>query len=163
MIGIHRPPSTKNVFYDQMNTLLKERDTKNEIILLWDFNRAQMCNTQVWFEQVIEGPTRRTSSSETLIWLLLIDQKESNLTVWLQDCLTKKMLIGPLMKECLETAIITPAHTRITISTELRNITSQLFPQIYKTVVTGQSSMLSCIEEVMSLFYYLSMFVCSNH
>jgi len=89
LIGIYRPPSSKKCFYDKLNAILRECDSKNEVILLGDFNinwsdkikRKELKHVASKFElqQVIEGPTRITSSSETLIehlhLLTQIDQK----------------------------------------------------------------------------------------
>lgn len=38
MMGIYRPLSTATVLYEKLNSLLKECDAKNEVILLGDFN-----------------------------------------------------------------------------------------------------------------------------
>lgn len=35
---MYRPPGTNNIFYDECKQLLKECDTKLELILLGDFN-----------------------------------------------------------------------------------------------------------------------------
>ena len=75
MIGLYRPRSTKIVFYDKLNALLKECDTKKEIILLGDLNinwsdkikrkELKRVTSNYEFQQIIEGPTRISSSSET--------------------------------------------------------------------------------------------------
>lgn len=68
IIGIYRPPSAKNVFY-KLNSLIKECDTNKEIILLGERSKFD-------FQQVIEGPTRITSCSETLIDLAFTNRSE---------------------------------------------------------------------------------------
>lgn len=74
------------MFYDKLNILLKECDTNKERILLGDFNinwsdkakrkdlKRVMSNFD--FQQVVEGPTRITNSSETLIDLVFTNRPE---------------------------------------------------------------------------------------
>ena len=38
LIGMYRPPSTKSVFFDQFNSMLRECDFGKEVILMGDFN-----------------------------------------------------------------------------------------------------------------------------
>ena len=41
IIGMYRPPSTKSVFFDQFNNMLREWDFGKEIILMGDFNMSR--------------------------------------------------------------------------------------------------------------------------
>ena len=85
VIGMYRPPSTKTVFYDNLNALLKECDTKNHTNTIDHFNinwsdktkRKELKRvTSIFeFQQIIEGPTRITSSSETLNYLAFTNRE----------------------------------------------------------------------------------------
>ena len=100
LIGMYRPPSASNAFYAELQALLKECDTKNEVILLGDLNinwldksnRRQLKSllTNLNFTQLIKGPTRLTTSSETCIDLVFSNkceriQKTFNMITGLSD------------------------------------------------------------------------------
>ena len=100
LIGMYRPPSASNAFYVALQALLKECDTKNEVILLGDLNinwldksnRRQLKSLLTNFNltQLIKGPTRLTTSSETCIDLVFTNkceriQKVYNMMTGLSD------------------------------------------------------------------------------
>ena len=86
LIGMYRPPSASNAFYAELQALHKECDMKNEVILLGDLNinwldksiRKQLKSllTNFNFTQLIKGPTRLTTSSETCIDLVFSNKCE---------------------------------------------------------------------------------------
>lgn len=100
VIGIYRPPGAKSVFFEELNTLVKECNSKKEIMLLGDFNinwldkvkrKVLKGMANVFdFQQVIEGPSRITATSETLIDLVFTNRpdrikKSYNLVTGLSD------------------------------------------------------------------------------
>lgn len=100
LIGMYRPPSASNAFYVELQALLKECDTRNEVILIGDLNinwldksnRRQLKSllTNFNFTQLIKGPTRLTTSSETCIDLIFSNkceriQKTFNMITGLSD------------------------------------------------------------------------------
>lgn len=74
ILGIYRPPSTKNAFFEQLKALLRECDFDSEIIILGDFNinwenktdrksLKQLADTL----QLVKGLTRITSANQSYI------------------------------------------------------------------------------------------------
>lgn len=86
IIGMYRPPNTKNTFYDQLHTILTECDLDKETILMGDFNinwenkraRKNLKQTLTKFEfvQLVKGPTRLTPTSKTQIDLVFTNRPE---------------------------------------------------------------------------------------
>lgn len=82
----YRPPSSNNRFYKDLKNILKECDSGKEIILMGDFNinweektnrkalKRITDNSDV--TQLIEGPTRITTSSQTQIDLIFSNRPE---------------------------------------------------------------------------------------
>lgn len=100
LIGIYRPPSASNLFYVELQTILKECNSKKEIILLGDFNvnwndktnhkRLKALTSSFDLLQLIKEPTRITNSSETCIDLVFSNkyeriQKTYNMVTGLSD------------------------------------------------------------------------------
>ena len=86
VICLYRPPKTNSLFYDQLQTILKECDNKKEIIILGDVNlnwsnksdrkRLKEITDKFNFTQLVKGPTRITESSETQIDLVFSNKPE---------------------------------------------------------------------------------------
>ncbi len=86
VVGIYRPPSSSSIFYDHLINLLKGFDRNKEFILVGDFNinwneksnRKKLQEIVCHFDliQLIQGPTRTTSSSETQINLIFSNKPE---------------------------------------------------------------------------------------
>lgn len=82
----YRPPSSNNRFYKDLKNILKECDSGKEIILMGDFNinwedktnrKALKRNTDNFdLTQLISGPTRITTSSQTQIDLIFSNRTE---------------------------------------------------------------------------------------
>lgn len=80
VIGLYRPPTSINVFYDELHSVLKQYNFKKEVILLGDFNinwnvksiRRQLKTLTESFDlvQLIKKPTRITNFSESCIDLV---------------------------------------------------------------------------------------------
>ena len=89
---MYRPPSTKSVFFDQFNNMLRECDFGKEVILMGDFNiiyedkscrktLKQVTNT-FDLTQLVKGPTRVTCCSKTHIDLVLSNKPERVTKYW---------------------------------------------------------------------------------
>lgn len=86
LIVIYRPPSAKNDFFTTFKKLLRACDLKKEVILLGDLNCNWLDKTNrkalkqimdsLDFMQLIEGPTRLTTSSQTQIDLIFSNKPE---------------------------------------------------------------------------------------
>lgn len=86
LIGMYRPPSASNAFCVALQALLKECDTRNEVILLGDLNinwldklnwrQLKSLLTNFNFTQLINCPTRLITSSETCIDLVFSNKCE---------------------------------------------------------------------------------------
>ena len=85
-IGKYRPPSAKAIFFDKLETVLKECSSGQEILVMGDFNvnwedkgtskALQRVSNKFDFTQLIKGPTRMTSSSQTQIDLIFTSKPE---------------------------------------------------------------------------------------
>lgn len=81
MMGIYRPLSTATVLYEKLNSLLKECDAKNEVILLGDFNIhwSDKAKSKKFKKKAFNKSfkdRRGLSQRQLLIWLSLKDHKE---------------------------------------------------------------------------------------
>ena len=84
--GCIRPPSAKAIFFDKLETVLKECSSGQEILVMGDFNvnwedkgtskALQRVSNKFDFTQLIKGPTRMTSSSQTQIDLIFTSKPE---------------------------------------------------------------------------------------
>ena len=86
LVCLYRQPTAKVEFYDQLKNLLKSYDQNKEIILIGDFNinwddkqaRKTLKRTTDCFnlEQLVEKPTRITSTSQSRIDLLFSNKRD---------------------------------------------------------------------------------------
>lgn len=86
ILGVYRPPSGDDTFYDQLAEVLKECNHNKELLLMGDFNvnwedkskRKKLKNITEKFnlEQLVKGPTRITKCSSTQIDLIFSNKPE---------------------------------------------------------------------------------------
>lgn len=86
VVGMYIPPSSNSIFYDHLRNLMKGFDPNKELILVGDFNinwneksnrkKLQEIVSHLDLIQLIRGPTRITSSSETQIDLIFSNKPE---------------------------------------------------------------------------------------
>ena len=86
VLGLYRPPDSKAIFFNQLNTILKECNLDKEVHLMGDFNlnwqdkhgrkALKQLTTKLNFAQMIKGPTRIISKSQTQIDLVFSNKPE---------------------------------------------------------------------------------------
>ena len=86
IIGVYRPPSADDTFYDQLAEVLNECNHNKELLLMGDFNvnwedkskrkKLKMITEKFHLEQLVKGPTRITKCSSTQIDLILTKRAE---------------------------------------------------------------------------------------
>lgn len=86
ILGIYRPPSADDTFYDQLTEVLKECNLNREFILMGDFNvnwgdkskrkKLKLITEKFHLEQLVKGPTGIAKCSSTQIDLIFTDKPE---------------------------------------------------------------------------------------
>lgn len=86
LLGLYRPSDSKAIFFDQLNTILRECNFDKEVLLMGDFNinwedkrgrkALKQLTTKLDFVQMIKGPTRITPKSKTQIDLVFSNKPE---------------------------------------------------------------------------------------
>ena len=103
IIGVYRPPSADDTFYDQLAEVLKECNHNKEILLMGDFNvdwedkskrkKLKAVTDKFHLDQLVKGPTRIAKCSNTQIDLIFTNKPERitksyNLITGLSDHIT---------------------------------------------------------------------------
>jgi len=152
MFLLYRPPSSTNAFYDEFKRLLKEYNSKQEVLLLGDFNinwddkrnrnSLKRITDNMDFTQLIKGPTRLTASSQTQIDLLFTNRPERvEKTYNFITGLTDHNLIlfsRKLTKNRFRTNKYHFQHTRIPKS-ELENFHMTINKVNWNEIITGRN------------------------
>ncbi len=86
LIGLYRPPSANETFYDQLTDMLKECNHNKELILMGDYNlnwedkgkrrKLKTITDKYNLQQLIRGPTRITKNSSTVLDLVFSNKPE---------------------------------------------------------------------------------------
>lgn len=71
LVGLYRPPTVKNHFFEQLNSSLKEYNFNKEVILMGDFNMnlEDKCS-----RHALNQITNKLSLTQVIIWAMRITQ-----------------------------------------------------------------------------------------
>ncbi len=171
LICLHRPPSSKNTFYDQLKTVLKYSDFKRGTILLGDFNinwdnkldrkKLKQLTDNHNLTQVIQGPTRITNTSKTTIDLIFTNKSDRisttfNLLSGLSD--HNLILCSRKVNWKHSTSLIRASSYQIIPKTEQQNLTNALQEYDWLNVLTNNeaedscSIFSKCVKEILDSF-----------